>query len=58
MIVQPTLEEQIKEAQKEDEEIQKLKTKIEESKVSEFRMDGQGTLWYQNRICVPEKEEL
>jgi len=58
MIVQPTLEEQIKEAQQDDEEIQKLKAKTGEDKASEFRIDAQGTLWYQNRICVPEKEEL
>ncbi len=35
-----------------------MKIKIEENKASEFRMDEQGTLWYQDRICVPEKEEL
>src|SRR5438132_1547256 len=58
MIMQPTLEEQIKEAQQDDEEIQKLKAKTGEDKASELRIDAQGTLWYQNRICVPEKEEL
>ena len=58
MIVQPTLEEQIKEAQKDDAETQKLKTKTGEDKTPELRVDGQGVLWYQDRICVPVKEDL
>ena len=58
MIVQPTLEEQIREAQKDDEEIQHIKTQVEVDKAPNFRVDKQEILWYRDRICVPKKEEL
>ena len=38
----PTLEVEIRQHQKEDEKLQ----------------DDQGTLWYKNRICVPEGNDL
>jgi len=58
MIIQPTLEEQIKEAQRDNIEIQENKMKIGENKAPGFQTDEHGTLWYQDRICVPKKEEL
>ena len=50
--------EQIKEAQKNDEETQHIKTQIKIDKAPDFRINEQEILWYKDRICVPKKEEL
>jgi hypothetical protein len=52
--VQPTLEEKIWKAQETDENLMKIRKHTGENKVLDFRVDDQGTLWYKNRICVPE----
>jgi hypothetical protein len=48
------LEEKIKKAQETDEDLMKIRKHAEENKTPDFRVDDQGTLWYKNRICVPE----
>ena len=58
MIVQPTLEERIKEAQKDDEEVRQIKRKIWKNQAPGFRMNKYGILWYKDQIYVPKKEEL
>ena len=58
LIVQPTLEGQLRKAQEEDEELQKIKVQTGEGKAPGFRVDDQGTVWYKDRICVPDKEEF
>src|SRR6266508_2166549 len=58
MIVQPTLEGQVKKAQNNDEEVQHIKTQMVIDKAPDFRIDEQEILWYKDRICVPKKEEL
>jgi hypothetical protein len=52
--VQPTLEEKIWKAQETDENLMKIRKHTGENKAHNFRVDDQGTLWYKNRICVPE----
>jgi hypothetical protein len=52
--VQPTLEEKIRKAQETDENLMKIRKYMGENKPPDFRVDDQGTLWYKNRICVPE----
>jgi hypothetical protein len=52
--VQPTLEEKIRKAQETDENLVKICKHTGENKAPDFRVDDQGTLWYKNRICVPE----
>jgi hypothetical protein len=52
--VQPTLEEKIKKAQGTDDNLMKIRKHTGENKAPDFRVDDQGTLWYKNRICVPE----
>jgi hypothetical protein len=32
----------------------KIRKHAGENKAPDFRVDDQGTLWYKNRICVPE----
>ncbi len=58
MTVQPTLEMQIREAQKDDEGIKELIKRIQEKKDTDFSIDDQGTVWCGPRICVPAKKEL
>jgi hypothetical protein len=52
--VQPTLEKKIRKAQETDENLMKICNDIEENKAPDFRVDNQCTLWYKNRICMPE----
>nr|AAX96624.1 retrotransposon protein, putative, Ty3-gypsy sub-class [Oryza sativa Japonica Group]ABA92970.1 retrotransposon protein, putative, Ty3-gypsy subclass [Oryza sativa Japonica Group] len=58
LTVQPTLESQIREAQKDDEGIKELIKRIQEKKDTDFSIDDQGTIWCGPRICVPAKKEL
>nr|AAV43966.1 putative polyprotein [Oryza sativa Japonica Group] len=58
LTVQPTLESQIREAQKDDEGIKELIKRIQEKKDTDFSIDDQGTVWWGPRICVPAKKEL
>jgi hypothetical protein len=44
LTVYPILDDQIKETQKDDEELMKIKTRIEENKVPNFRVDQYETL--------------
>nr|AAM12303.1 putative polyprotein [Oryza sativa Japonica Group] len=58
LTVQPTLESQIREAQKDDEGIKELIKRIQKMKDTDFSIDDQGTVWCGPRICVPAKKEL
>ena len=55
---EPTLEEEIRRHQKTDEEVQKIRKQIKLGKAPHFHEDEQGTLWYKNRICVPNVESI
>ncbi|WVZ89158.1 hypothetical protein U9M48_035595 [Paspalum notatum var. saurae] len=50
---EPTLEQEIREHQKDDEKLQKIRELLKLGKAPHFRKDEQRTLWYKNRICVP-----
>jgi hypothetical protein len=41
-----------------NEKIAEYKKLIKLGKVPEFREDEQGTVWLENRICVPEIKKL
>ena len=56
--ITPTLMEVIKEAQKSDKDIQEIKERIPQGKAKSFRIDDQGTVWFENRICVPDQDSL
>jgi hypothetical protein len=49
----PILDNQIKEAQKDDEELIRIKTQTGENKSPDFRIDQYETLWFKKRLCVP-----
>ncbi|WVZ89516.1 hypothetical protein U9M48_035907 [Paspalum notatum var. saurae] len=55
---EPTLEQEIRNHQKTDEKIQEIREQIKLGKAPHFREDEQGTVWYKNRICVPEVDSI
>jgi hypothetical protein len=55
LTVYPVLDDQIKEAQKDDEELMKIKVQTGENKASDFRVAQYGILWFKKRLCVPEQ---
>jgi hypothetical protein len=54
--VHPILEDQIKEAQKDDEKLIKIKDQTGENKAPDFRVDQYWTLWCKKRLCVPMQD--
>jgi hypothetical protein len=56
----PTLRDEIKAAQKNDERIGHIKRRMQKGdpKVAHFREDAKGTLWFKERLVVPMKEAL
>src|SRR3954467_10229410 len=56
--LQPTLIIQIKEAQKGNASIDRIKRRIGTGKVPGFTEDEEGVLWYKGRICVLADSEL
>jgi hypothetical protein len=56
----PTLMDEIKAAQKNDEGLGYIKKRMHEGdpKVACFYKDAEGTLWFKERLVVPRKEEL
>ncbi|WVZ88945.1 hypothetical protein U9M48_035412 [Paspalum notatum var. saurae] len=55
---EPTLEQGIREHQKNDEKLQEIRELLKLGKAPHFRKDEQGTLWYKNRICVPNVDNI
>ncbi|WVZ52302.1 hypothetical protein U9M48_003376 [Paspalum notatum var. saurae] len=55
---EPTLEQKIREHQKDDEKLQEIRELLKLGKAPHFRKDEQGTLWYKNRICVPNVDSI
>ncbi|WVZ52841.1 hypothetical protein U9M48_003860, partial [Paspalum notatum var. saurae] len=51
---EPTLEQEIRKHQETDEKIQEIREQIKVGKAPHFREDEQGTVWYKNRIFVPD----
>jgi hypothetical protein len=58
LVVQPTLMDKIREAQKGDKELEKIREDMKEGKAKGFRVDEQGTIWFEMRICVPNDSDL
>jgi hypothetical protein len=56
--VEPTLEQEIRKGQIDDAKIQEIKDLITEGRGLDFTEDEQGTIWFKNRICVPEIDSL
>ena len=58
MEVKPTLLDQIREAQKKDNEMNEIRENMSNGKAQGFRADEQGTLWFEKRLCVPNDPEI
>jgi hypothetical protein len=56
--VEPTLEQEIRMGQIRHAKIQEIKDLINEGRGPEFTEDEQGTIWFKNRICVPDIDSL
>jgi hypothetical protein len=56
--VEPTLEQEIRKGQIGDGKIQEIKDLITEGRGPKFTEDEQGTVWFKDRICVPEIDSL
>jgi hypothetical protein len=60
IILMPTLRDEIKATQKNDEGMGHIKGRMQEGdpKVACFYEDVEGTLWFKERLVVPKKETL
>ena len=58
MEIEPTLEKEIREGQLIDAKIKEIKILIGLGKAPDFTEDEQGTVWFRNRICVPDIDRL
>jgi hypothetical protein len=56
--LEPTLEQEICKGQVGDAKIQEIKDLITKGRGLEFTEDEQGTIWFKNRICVPDIDSL
>ena len=58
LIARPDLLNQVLEAQKNDEKISAIVKQIEGGNETEFEVKGDRSLYYKNRVCVPNDCEL
>ena len=58
MEVQSTLLGKIREAQKDDKDIAEIKERMSEGKAKGFREDEHDTLWFEDRVYVPNNIEI
>jgi hypothetical protein len=56
--VQSTLEQEIRKGQLYDVGIQKIKESMKQGEAPDFIEDEQRTVWFKNRLCVPEIGDL
>ena len=56
--IQSTLLGKIQEAQKDDKEISEIKEKMSKGKAKDFREDEHETLWFEDRVYVPNNAEI
>lgn len=57
-VVQPTLEDQTREAQEGGLEIMNIRELIKKDKASEYSVDDKGIVWFGKRIYMPTKKEI
>ncbi|WVZ50696.1 hypothetical protein U9M48_001928 [Paspalum notatum var. saurae] len=58
MEFEPTLEQEIRKGQLNDEKIKEIKELIKLDKAPGFRVDADGTVWHGHRICVPNIKSI
>jgi hypothetical protein len=50
--LEPTLEREIKDGQKDDEKINKIRQLILDGKCKDFWEDAEGVVWFKDRLCI------
>src|SRR5262249_60888981 len=58
LVLEPTLIDRIKEAQRYDEAIQKIKKEMQVGKYTDFTVDEDDVVRMQGRLCVPNDNDL
>jgi hypothetical protein len=58
LAIEPTLEQDIRKGQLEDEKLKEIAENVMVGKAPGFRLDENGTLWFEKRICVPEVKAI
>ncbi|WVZ70382.1 hypothetical protein U9M48_019056 [Paspalum notatum var. saurae] len=58
LIIEPTIKDQITEAQKKDKGMAHIRDGINEKKKDCFKLDEEGVLWFKNHLVVPKDMEL
>ncbi|KAJ8763535.1 hypothetical protein K2173_002418 [Erythroxylum novogranatense] len=58
LIARPTLRQEICNAQRADDKLQQLIVATQEGKQTDFFVQGDGELYYKDRLCVPANKEL
>jgi hypothetical protein len=56
--LEPTLEQDIRKGQKDDEKINKIRQLIINGKGKDFREDAEGVVWFKDRLCVPDIKSI
>jgi hypothetical protein len=56
--LEPTLEREIKEAQKNDEKTNEIRQLILEGRGKDFREDAEGVVWFKDCLCVPNVQSI
>jgi hypothetical protein len=56
--LEPTLEREIKEAQKNDEKISEIQRLILDGRGKDFRKDAEGVILFKDRLCVPSVQSI
>ena len=58
LVIEPTLEQEIREGQIRDAKLKEIAENIVIGKAPGFCMDDNGTLWFRKRLCVPENKAI
>jgi hypothetical protein len=56
--LEPTLEREIKDGQKDDEKFNKIRQLIIDGKGKDFHEDAEGVVWFKDRLCVPNIKSI
>jgi hypothetical protein len=56
--LEPTLEQEIKEAQKNNEKVNEIRQLIPEGRDKDFWEDAEGVVWFKNSMCVPNIKSI
>jgi hypothetical protein len=56
--LEPTLEQDIRKGQKNDEKINEIRQLIIDGKGKDFREDAEEVVWFKDRLCVPDIKSI